>query len=210
MTSRTCRSADSRHPQPNEGSAVVHPKQTASYTLSAKRLTPSRTVQAPLAGQITKFETSVPGTKIGWNGSGGDNARLAINNIWQTVPFTSGSLYVGNGSNSTLEMISKQADWVNRIEARIRSLPPSSTVVSAACDYGVNAVGVWVTVDWSIDPGQRIVISKGNGSVMYDWPTASGRRSFILPSASSGIVWQLVAPGTTWIVYAGEPWASAT
>jgi hypothetical protein len=195
-------------PQPNEGSAVVRPKQTTSYTLSAKRLVPSRTVQAHLAGQITKFEVSVPGKTIRWNGSGGDAARLAINNIWHTVPFTSGSSYAGNGS-STLEMISKQADWVNRIEARIISVPPSSAVVSAASDYGLNAAGAIVTVNWSIGPGQRIMIRNGSGSVMHDWPTADGPQTFIVPSASSRIVWQLVAPGTTWIVYAGEPWASA-
>ncbi len=197
-------------PQPSESSAVVYPRRTTLYTLSAKRLTPARTVRATLAGQITAVDVSALGKKIGWNGSGADAARLTTNGKQTDVSFTSGEEDIGAGQ-SRLEMISTAADWSNYIDVVLSAKPVSPAIsVSAASAYGISAVGAVITLDWSAEgePGHRILVR--NGKFEHSWTTAQGPATFVVQPTSDRILWQLSVPTVmTWTVYAGEPWISA-
>jgi hypothetical protein len=195
-------------PQPSEGSAEVRPKQTTSYTLSAKRLTPARTVRAHLTGQITQFRCDDLGKTFEWLGRGADEAWLMIRNERRKVPWEKGQSYV-DGDNGRLNMVSAKADWANYIEAVFSAVPSSHSVVTASSDYGLNAVGAKITVEWPVEPGPGRLVAVRNGTAYYPWRTNMGPQSFEVRPASGSVVWELRAPGMMWTVYAGEPWSSA-
>ncbi|HEX4788123.1 MAG TPA: hypothetical protein VH372_06640 [Actinospica sp.] len=191
-------------PQPAVGTAELRPTQTSSYTISAKRLAP-RTVRAHLAGQITFFRAIAGANTIVWRSAGADLAQLRINGAMPVRTNLEGDRYVGPG-RSTLYLISTAADWANYVDVDLQSVAGSATV-TATCDYGINAVGATVRLEWSIPFGA--VISVANGSARYAWKHDESPRTFVVGPSTSSATWQLTAPGTVMTVYPGQSWASA-
>lgn len=190
-------------PQPAAGTAELRPKQTTPYTLSAKRLTP-RTVRAHLAGQTTFFRAIAGANTIVWRSAGADLARLRINGAPLERADLQGDRPVGPG-HSTLYTISTPADWANDVEVDLRPVVGTSWA-SATCDYGINAVGATVKLEWAIP--FNTAISVVNGSARHVWTHDESPKTFVVGPSAGGVTWQLEAPGITMVVYPGSPWSS--
>lgn len=190
-------------PQPLIGSGQVRPTQTTSYTLGAKRLTP-RSVRAHLAGQITTFRAAAGADTIVWHGEGADLAELQINGAIPVRTGLDGTRQVGRG-RTRLYMISTPADWANYVDVEFQQMVGGVTV-TATCDYGINAEGATVHLDWSIPFDTAITVV--NGSARYVWGYGEGPKSFVVRPSTSGITWRVDAPGITVSVYPGQSWSS--
>jgi hypothetical protein len=191
-------------PQPADGSAVVKPTQTTSYTLSAKRLTP-RTVRAQLAGQITLLRAIAGANTVVWDSAGADLARLSVDGDSLQPVGLSGDRYVGKG-RSALYLVSTPADWANSVDVDLRAVAGTSWA-AAACDYGITAVGATIKLEWSIPYDTAITVV--NGSARHIWRHDESPKTFVLGPGAGGTVWQFDAPGLTVAVSPGSPWASA-
>lgn len=192
-------------PQPLIGSAVVKPTQSTSYTLSAKRLPTPRTVRAHLAGPITSFTAVAGGSTIAWRSDGADFGRLRVGAGSPLAVGRDGDYPVGSG-RSTLYLVSEAADWASYVEIEFLKVAGTSTV-TATCDYGINAEGATVRLEYLIPFGTAVAVE--NGSQHYAWEAGQGPKSFEVRPSGSGVTWRLEAPGIRMHVYPGEPWASS-
>lgn len=194
-------------PQPPTGSAVVTPAQTTSYTLGAKRLTSSRTVRAQLAGPITSLTATGGGANtIAWGSAGADFGRLRIGAALPIPVNRDGSYPVGRG-RSTLYLVSEAADWASYADIELLDSPPGTPTVTATCDYGINAEGATVRLEYSIPFGTAVTVE--NGPERHVWEAGQGPATFEVHPSGGGVTWRLEAPGIRIRVYPGEPWASS-